>query len=221
MTGPSTQDDDAQLLSLLANLQLDHQHLRRALPPSTRPHLPPIPATLSPNFGHEALHQSLQFLQAPLSINIILRLVVESHRTVARSLAGNATQGVPGGHVQALHNSRKKKPRSKKAAYVVFCGRRCGVFYTWAETQALASGVCNCIFRGYASTVEAHNAFAFAQVRGWTHVTDNTFASPISVLPQPLDSPDDGANSLNAHEPLDDRWYIVYRGITPGLYRSQ
>ncbi|KAJ7907521.1 hypothetical protein B0H13DRAFT_1879461 [Mycena leptocephala] len=42
--------------------------------------------------------------------------------TMEWSVAAGATQGVHNGHVYALMSPRK--PRTKKAAYVVFCGRR-------------------------------------------------------------------------------------------------
>ncbi|KAJ7907847.1 hypothetical protein B0H13DRAFT_2331944 [Mycena leptocephala] len=43
--------------------------------------------------------------------------------------------------------------------------------------------------------------------------------SAIPALPQPL--PEDlGANPLHETEALDDRWYMVYCGIRPGVYRS-
>ncbi|KAJ7700213.1 hypothetical protein B0H16DRAFT_1483973 [Mycena metata] len=146
-----------------------------------------------------------------------LRLLIEC----CRSIAGAATQGVPGAHVHAT-SPRKKKPKTKKAAYVVFCGRRCGVFDDWSETKVLVSGVPNCIYRGYTTREAARAAFQYAVERSWTRVADAAVTTPIPALPQPLD-PNvafDTNNPLTQTEALDDRWYIVYRGICPGVYRS-
>lgn len=89
-----------------------------------------------------------------------------------------------------------------------------------SATERLVSGVPNCIFRGYATVSEAKAAYAYACARSWTRSTDT--ASPVAFpsLPAPV-PPTDDANPLNGSEILDNRWYVVYRGITPGVYRSQ
>jgi hypothetical protein len=53
--------------------------------------------------------------------------------TIRRSTAGHATQGISGARVHAAPSAgrQKKSKRARKAAYVVFCGRRPGVFRTW------------------------------------------------------------------------------------------
>ncbi|KAJ7472808.1 hypothetical protein FB451DRAFT_1399006 [Mycena latifolia] len=118
----------------------------------------------------------------------------------SRSVAGAATQGVPQAHVHKT-GGRCKKPRTKKAAYVVFCGREIGVFRTWGQTEPLVKGVSNAILHGYTTTAEAEAAFAYALQKSW-----------------PTTSQD--LNPLNGSKDLDDRWHVVYRGITPGVYRS-
>ncbi|KAJ6503115.1 hypothetical protein DFH09DRAFT_1102052 [Mycena vulgaris] len=125
--------------------------------------------------------------------------------------------------VRAFHlGGSKKKPRAKKAAYVVFCGKQCGVFLTWAETEKLVSGVRHSIFRGYRSQSEASAAFAYAQARSWTRVSDAPLVVSIPALPQPIEDrvPSLLPNPLNGSEALNGQWYIVYRGICPGVYRS-
>ena len=94
-------------------------------------------------------------------------------------------------------------------------------FSSRAETEPLVSGVANCIFCGYASLVDAHAAFVYAQARSWTRAlsSPHTFV-PIPFLPQPDTSPP-SPNPLNGTEIVDTRWYVVYRGIQPGVYRSQ
>ncbi|KAJ7028875.1 hypothetical protein C8F04DRAFT_1265439 [Mycena alexandri] len=140
-----------------------------------------------------------------------------SGHTTEWSVAGTATQGVPGAHVRGV-SPRKKK--TKKAAYVVFCGRRCGVFETWSQTKPLVDGVRNCIFRGYTTLEAAESAFAYAVVRSWTRTSDSALST--TLLPQPIDAQprNNIHNPLNHSEALDDRWYVVYRGIFPGVYRS-
>ncbi|KAJ7751470.1 hypothetical protein B0H14DRAFT_3513254 [Mycena olivaceomarginata] len=55
--------------------------------------------------------------------------------------------------------------------------------------------------------------------RSWIrNVTDAT-TRPISALPQPITA-EPTLNSLNRSEGEDDRWYVVYRGICPSVYRS-
>jgi hypothetical protein len=83
------------------------------------------------------------------------------------------------------------------------------------------SGVSCCIFRGYTTVAAAQAAFDYAVARSWTRTTDsNSVVSAIPTLPQPL-AEDLGANPLHETEALDDRWYMVYCGIRPGVYRSQ
>ncbi|KAJ7173285.1 hypothetical protein C8R46DRAFT_1031645 [Mycena filopes] len=134
------------------------------------------------------------------------------------AVAGAATQGIPGASVRAISGlSPRRRNRAKKVAYVVFCGRRCGVLEDWLETKALVSGVSNCIYRGYTTLGAAHAAFAYARDRSWIRVADAT-VTPIPALPQPVTSTT--SNTLSDSESSDDRWYIVYRGIFPGVYRS-
>ncbi|KAJ7820350.1 hypothetical protein B0H14DRAFT_3472424 [Mycena olivaceomarginata] len=138
---------------------------------------------------------------------------------VLRSIAGTATQGIPGGHVRAIQRpTPKKKKRVTAAAYAVFCGRMCGVFNTWEDTEPLVTGVRNNIFRGYPTVTQARAAFAYAEARSWTRVCDAD-VTPIPTLPQPLLAGDID-NPLHVSETLDDRWYIVYRGICPGVYHT-
>ncbi|KAJ7325482.1 hypothetical protein DFH08DRAFT_886700 [Mycena albidolilacea] len=140
--------------------------------------------------------------------------------TLDWAVAGVATQGVPHSHVRAVQKSSPKKPRSKRHAYVVFAGLQCGVFRTWEQTKPLVDRVPNSIFRGYSTVSEAEAAFAYAQMRQWTRVSYAPLAS-IPALPQPVGSAfADEENPLHGTEALDNRWFIVYRGIMPGVYRS-
>ncbi|KAJ7860812.1 hypothetical protein B0H14DRAFT_3445780 [Mycena olivaceomarginata] len=115
----------------------------------------------------------------------------------------------------------KKKMHEKKKAYIVFAGLQCGVFESWDDTKAVVNRVPNCLYRGYSTLRDAEAAFAYAQARGWTHVSH----APLSgnpALPRPIESAGlaNEHNPLHGTETLDDRWFIVYRGIAPGVYRS-
>jgi hypothetical protein len=90
------------------------------------------------------------------------------------------------------------------------------------DTKAVVNRVPNCLYRGYSTLRDAEAAFAYAQARGWTRVSH----APLSgnpALPRPIESAGlaNEHNPLHGMETLDDRWFIVYRGIAPGMYRSQ
>lgn len=155
-----------------------------------------------------------------------------------RADAGFSVGGVAGARATKIQTGgRSKKPRFKKAAFVVFSGIRCGYFETWyvivppfffflllntqfrAEVDPLVTGVPNNLFRGYRTKAEARAALRYAEERFWLRVW-NAPLSASAILPQPFLNHTE-MNPLNGDEILDDRWFIVYRGISPGVYRSQ
>jgi hypothetical protein len=89
-----------------------------------------------------------------------------------------------------------------------------------AEVTPLVIGVSNNIFRGYPSVEAACAAFAYAEARLWTRVCNTPVVAGIPALPVPILAGERG-NPLHESETLDDFWYVVYRGIRPGVYRSQ
>ncbi|KAJ7492944.1 hypothetical protein B0H11DRAFT_2228267 [Mycena galericulata] len=86
------------------------------------------------------------------------------------------------------------------------------------QVKPLVDGVSSCIFRGYTSRKEAEAAYQYALSRSWIRNCFAPIVASIPELPQPLEELQ-SPNPLNRTEP-DDRWYIVYRGIKPGVYRS-
>lgn len=87
--------------------------------------------------------------------------------------------------------------------------------------EPLVTGVPNCIFRGFPSFAAARAAFEYAEARSWTRDLSRSHPAPIASLPEPI-SPIIASNALSVtSETDDDRWYVVYRGIRPGVYRSQ
>ncbi|KAJ7455965.1 hypothetical protein B0H11DRAFT_2244308 [Mycena galericulata] len=139
--------------------------------------------------------------------------------------AAAQTQGMPGGTPTRL--TPKHKPRVKKGGFAVFVGREVGAFRHWKDVEPLVKGVSNCIYQGYRTFPAATAAFEYARERSWTRCTvpvgapSATPPTAISRLPTPTEF-------SNAHNPLhgdDSRatqslWYVVYCGITPGVYES-
>ncbi|KAJ7024936.1 hypothetical protein C8F04DRAFT_1269815 [Mycena alexandri] len=202
---------DNELIDLIANLDLSTVN---PAPPRTPPPVAPAAPSQRHTFPSVAPHRHpvLYEYHSP----------TRGGFTAEWSSAGFATQGVPNARVQAVRqpNAKKKKvSKSKKAAYVVFCGLQCGVFETWNETHALVNGVANSIFRGYPTLAEAQAAFAYATIRGWTRVAGRPVVSGIAQLPQPINI-QNTRNALNSDAEFNGTWYVVYRGITPGVYRS-
>ncbi|KAJ7254767.1 hypothetical protein C8J57DRAFT_1518394 [Mycena rebaudengoi] len=134
------------------------------------------------------------------------------------SLAGSASQGIPHGSVRTAQKA--KKSHHAKGAYVVFHGRRPAVYLTWDEAKVSVSGSPNAIYRGYSTLERAQAAFKYAKDRGWTRSSDSQSpASTISDLPTPmlaLETP----NPLHGEDIMANKWFVVYRGITPGVYQS-
>ncbi|KAJ7607448.1 hypothetical protein DFH06DRAFT_1347484 [Mycena polygramma] len=140
------------------------------------------------------------------------------------------SQGVANAHVHSVGQSpRSAKKKKKSSAYVVFFGRNPAAYDKWygpggAEEQIRR--VCGAIYQGYPNLPRASAAFEYARERSWTGFRDSRPPSPndtaeIPVLPIPS-LPDNA--ELNAPNPLggttNGKWYIVYAGISPGIYRS-
>ncbi|KAF7335855.1 Cauli-VI domain-containing protein [Mycena sanguinolenta] len=134
--------------------------------------------------------------------------------------AGAASQGVPDGHVRVVQaGSKKKKPKAK--AYTVFYGQVPGVYLAWAQAKDMVSRVPNAVYRGYPSVAEAQEAFDYARARGWVRASGHTI-DLIPNMPPPSEL-DEVVNPFWTSAPNlrdDDEWYVVYRGITPGVYRT-
>ncbi|KAJ7468413.1 hypothetical protein B0H11DRAFT_2238879 [Mycena galericulata] len=222
MTAPdsSSDYDDAEIVSLIASLSTADGDYppRHTTPPPRTPSPDLAPVTLQ-RHTFPTMHSRIL---TPARTPVVYRFEspTRSGRTTNWSVAGSATQGVADARVQTVSGSRKKKA-TKKAAYVVFCGRRFGVFRTWTEAQSLVDGVSNSICRGYKTVGEAEAAFQYALRRGWVR---NCFAPLTAAMPSiPTPNPGfDTDNPLSGKEPCAQKqtWYIVYRGITPGVYRS-
>ncbi|KAJ7025070.1 hypothetical protein C8F04DRAFT_1269682 [Mycena alexandri] len=234
---------DDEFAALIVTLSLSNVSV--ASPPRTQtPPPPPSPSLASPSRARTYTDDAFAIATLSLSDDVASPLTLartqtpplpqspsrplyffesptRSGYTSSWAVAGTATQGIPGGHVHAVTKAPKKK-RTKKAAYTVFFGRVPGVFMTWAETKQLVDGVPNAIFRGYRTVAEAHAAYAYAHARSWMRVCGSALSStptPIPILPAP--STNSGPlNPLHGTEALNNTWYIVYRGVLPGVYHS-
>ncbi|KAJ6518049.1 hypothetical protein C8R47DRAFT_1062603 [Mycena vitilis] len=190
---PPYDEDAAELARMLEDLNLVDRRPRYATPPRLTP---------------------IYSVQTPSTSGV----------TDSWSEAAAATQGVPGASPRRLHPKSRKKAKSK--AYVVFFGVVPGAYRLWYEEVApLVLGVPGSIYHGYPSVPQAVAAFEYARARGWTRavpsrsscVVLSTSTTAIPRLPAPA-RPTDDPNPL--HTELDGRWYVVYCGITPGVYQS-
>ncbi|KAJ7612813.1 hypothetical protein DFH06DRAFT_1344900 [Mycena polygramma] len=187
---PPYEDDEAILGSMFADLALVDTESR----PTTPPRRTPVYAFRSPT---------------------------RTGTTASWSEAAAETQGVPGASPRRLQPKTRK--HNKNGAYVVFFGLVPGAYRQWyEEAYPLVNGVSGSIYRGYPNMPLAIAAYDYAHARGWTRVLpsfhlDVLVSSAIPRMPTPSGLTDP-TNPL--HTDLDGRWYVVYCGITPGVYQS-
>ncbi|KAJ7602638.1 hypothetical protein DFH06DRAFT_1351158 [Mycena polygramma] len=115
---------------------------------------------------------------------------------ICRSEAASAVQASPTSHVRAVRKSKRRG--GKPAAYVVFRGRDIGVMHNWPDVVAATSGVSFSLQQGYRTLRLA--------------------ASPHCTFPGAKASPAFGRTQSAGFRLPDDRWYIVYQGINPGVF---
>ncbi|KAJ7093634.1 hypothetical protein C8R43DRAFT_964568 [Mycena crocata] len=134
------------------------------------------------------------------------------------SKAGSTTQGKAGSQVRVLEQVRL--PSSKKVAYVVYRGTDVGVKDSWAEVRRATERVRFAIHQGYASRAQAVAAFDRAHGNGWTCASGTWSTAPVDPdsAPRPFDSKSPEASDILSSRTPDDRWYIVYAGIHPGIF---
>ncbi|KAJ7784911.1 hypothetical protein DFH07DRAFT_763524 [Mycena maculata] len=227
--------DDSEILELIARLDLTD--VKDSPPPAQRQ--PPPPRTLSPHRPPTIERHTFpsiprrgyttqQTRTAPaiclpspsVRTPVVYRYSTPTQQsyTTDWASAAAATQGIPQSQVKIVQG-RRPRNRGKKDAYVVFYGLRTGVFRTWDEIVPLIHGVRNNIHRAYKTVAEANTAYQYAVNRSWVRSCDGTVVTGIPELPQPTQ---DLAtiNPLHGTETLTSKWYLVFRGITPGIYRS-
>ncbi|KAJ7896576.1 hypothetical protein B0H13DRAFT_2338308 [Mycena leptocephala] len=137
---------------------------------------------------------------------------------IYRDEAADATVGVPHASSQRITpGGTKSKPSN--GAYAVFFGHVPGFFLTWAQAQLSVTGVSGALYQGYLTPEAASAAFEYTRSVRWTGViTDHSPAPCIMVSTAHMPA---SVSSQSAVSPLHRKtWYIVYKGINPGVYQS-
>ncbi|KAJ7205083.1 hypothetical protein C8J57DRAFT_1259100 [Mycena rebaudengoi] len=198
------QDDnysDTEIVALIASLDLAETPVDSPSAGSKPPGYSPLTET------PRRVHTAIYVYASPIRQDV----------TTEWSIAGSASQGVPN---TTVHRVKKKAKKSRQSgAYVVFHGHQPGVYSTWREACTLVNGVSNTIFHGYHTLAEANAAIKYAEDRGWTHRCNSQRPEPaIPALPTPMLT-SDLPNPLHGSH-INNKWFVVYRGITPGVYQS-
>ncbi|KAJ7655761.1 hypothetical protein DFH06DRAFT_1329193 [Mycena polygramma] len=174
-------------------------------PPS--PRTPPRPSAAAPSTG--------ALLQSP-SPSRLYRFGSPGNQALTQdwSEAAHATIGRRDLTVQRVSASPRKPKKTK--AYAVFFGLTPGWYLSWDIAGPLVTGVTGSIYLAYPSEPAARAAFEYAQSKSWTGVCTGRSVPYEAVPHHGLPTP--------ATEPLTPlhcgTWYVVYKGIVPGVYQS-
>ncbi|KAJ7060345.1 hypothetical protein C8F01DRAFT_1142355 [Mycena amicta] len=144
--------------------------------------------------------------------------------------AAHATQGVPGTSVRRVDQQPRQRRSRRGDHWVVFHGLHPGVFDSWQLAKPEVHRVSGALHCKYPSYTAAMEAFSFAATRSWTRTVSpggGSASRPISYVPLPIRTVDPDTLELTSPNPLqsgqhieDGKWYFVYKGIRPGIYRS-
>ncbi|KAJ7661508.1 hypothetical protein DFH06DRAFT_1129606 [Mycena polygramma] len=143
--------------------------------------------------------------------------IVDSPAKVGRTIswleAGSLTLGVVGASV---HGVGGRRPRHRKShAWVVFYGGQVGAFKVYADVQRSITGNGVAIHGGFHNFEAAMAALEYARGKGWT---GDSSPPPASTSASASSDPY-ADNPLNSGS-SNDVWYVVCRGVEPGVYRS-
>ncbi|KAJ7116235.1 hypothetical protein C8R43DRAFT_1137911 [Mycena crocata] len=186
--------------------------------PRTASRPPRSPATSTPSI-------------IPASASYHIRTPEKTGFTSSWSRAAAETQGVPHALAQRVVSKPAHGKRSKKGGIAVFHGTFPGAYPDWATAEPFVKGIPGALYKGYRTFQAAQAAFEYANSKTWTRVcvsrnaprSQANVASSLCIpsLPQPIGY-NDGPNPLHDDDDAshDGRWYIVYAGITPGVYQS-
>ncbi|KAJ7060664.1 hypothetical protein C8F01DRAFT_1083660 [Mycena amicta] len=139
--------------------------------------------------------------------------------TTEWSQAAKATQGVANGHVRLV--AREPAPRKKAVCWVVFRGRENGIFHQWNLAEAATAGFRLAVYQGYTNVSDAERAYNYAVERRYTSTQPQAsgLALPLAQIPASMvDENNDVDEARLVPRAADDPWYIVYRGVNPGIY---
>ncbi|KAJ7197312.1 hypothetical protein B0H12DRAFT_1245072 [Mycena haematopus] len=96
---------------------------------------------------------------------------------------------------------------------------------TWysavADVQAVTNGVPFALHQGYSTRAAAEAAFELAQANNWTCVLASWFPVLISgsLAPKPVGH-ESGRDERLCERERDAPWYVVYRGVNPGVFAT-
>ncbi|KAJ7229600.1 hypothetical protein C8J57DRAFT_1251787 [Mycena rebaudengoi] len=230
MSDSSTDYTDTTFDDLLASISDLSLSSLEAHPVPTQPSPPSPPQTPSP--------KKTGFKSPPITPSVTSRTLTtprlyrfqspaKSGTTSEWSEASHFSQGVPDGRVASIRKP-PKCPRKKNEAYAVFHGRIPGVYIEWFGSRGAEAQVKHthgALFQGYHSLVAAQEAFEYANDRNWTGTRTSRPPSPTDERPVPAAMPTPTSQTA-VHNPLQGKsnsnaWFIVYAGITPGIYESQ
>ncbi|KAJ7622771.1 hypothetical protein DFH06DRAFT_1340642 [Mycena polygramma] len=209
----SPADDTDALLAAFDDLTLATPN--KAEPRPLRSLSPIVPKAATVKAAPDPDEDQLYFVSSP----------AVSGYTDSWDEAAALTQGIPGASPRKL--SPKKKSRARPQGYAVFFGRLPGAYRTWAEAEPHVKRVSGNIYQSYPLYEQAVAAVEYARERGWTRVcpAPSTSSSAIGSLPTPIPAGSHHhPNPLHvAGDPAASHqgvWYVVYSGVTPGVYQS-
>ncbi|KAJ7715978.1 hypothetical protein B0H16DRAFT_1741600 [Mycena metata] len=116
-------------------------------------------------------------------------------------------------------------PRPSSRLYTYSSPSHSGVTATWSQAEPQVKGARPALYQGYSTRAAADAAFNYAVDHRWTRVCGSV-ASPLDFTVQqaPLGSLPTPASLAAVPSPLhgvqDGLWYVVFCGITPGVYES-
>ncbi|KAF9016778.1 hypothetical protein BDZ89DRAFT_1141223 [Hymenopellis radicata] len=145
-----------------------------------------------------------------------------SNRTITTHwFHAGSQQHEEGAHVVRL--TPKRRVRTRKAqAYVVYCGRRPGVYTNYDDVEEAVTNERSVLWQSYASRQIASEAFEYARTRPGivydTSVVQAQRTFNAVRLPQPELQVFSAITPLSAGS--STKWHVVYTGTRPGVYST-
>ncbi|KAF9020731.1 hypothetical protein BDZ89DRAFT_1043217 [Hymenopellis radicata] len=129
-------------------------------------------------------------------------------------------------HVDAtvVATQKRRKVKTKHLTdtppvIVVFIGLQPGVYSHWTLAAPQVLGVSGSVYFGYKTWPIAEKAFDYAVQRGWAFHIRGGRRLPYTLI-KPSPAPGHPFQTPLTHGITRKNWYCVYRGLSPGIYRS-
>ncbi|KAF8997035.1 hypothetical protein BDZ89DRAFT_1052182 [Hymenopellis radicata] len=139
-----------------------------------------------------------------------------------RSQASQILRSNPDATVLATQKRRKVKTKQRPdtpPVIVVFIGLKPGVYSHWTLAAPQVLGVSGSVYFGYKTWPVAEKAFEYAVQRGWAFHIRGGRRVPYTLI-KPSTAPGHPFQTPLTHGITRTNWYCVYRGLSPGIYRS-